>query len=75
VLERLARDKYISSLRTFVNYGRKKFITSGPGANVISFFVRNLQIFVKARVFVPAEPSQLRLPNIIALNKNSLITE
>jgi hypothetical protein len=29
-VERLARDKHPKLLRTFVNYGRKKFINIGP---------------------------------------------
>ncbi len=29
-LERLERDKHFSLLRTFVNYGRKKFYNVGP---------------------------------------------
>ncbi len=37
-LERLARDKYISLVRAFVNYGRKSFITLGPVPNVIKIF-------------------------------------
>ncbi len=34
-LERLVRDKHTSLLRTFVNYGRKFFITWTPGAGAI----------------------------------------
>ncbi len=38
-LERLARDKHSSLLRTFVNYGRKKFYNVDPmGPNVIKLF-------------------------------------
>ncbi len=32
-LERLSRDKHSSLLRTFVNYGRKKFYNIGPMAS------------------------------------------
>jgi hypothetical protein len=37
-LERLARDKHTSLLRTFANYGRKSFVTLGPGQDVIKLF-------------------------------------
>jgi hypothetical protein len=37
-LERLARDKHSSLLRTLINYGRKKFYNIGPRANVIRHF-------------------------------------
>jgi hypothetical protein len=36
-LERLAMDKHSSLLRTFVNYGRKKFYNIGPSFSVKVF--------------------------------------
>ncbi len=58
-LERLARDKHSSLLRTFVNYGRKSFIILGP-RNAMKSFVRNLQIFVISQSVCPwqALPAQ-----------------
>ncbi len=37
-LKQLATDKHSSLLRTFVNYGCKSFITSGPGVTTIKYF-------------------------------------
>jgi hypothetical protein len=39
------QDKHSSLLRTFVNYGRKKFYNIGPETNVIKRFYHNLRIF------------------------------
>ncbi len=46
-----------SLLRIFVNYGREKFYNIGPWVECnISFYVRNLRIFVGSqRVFVPGK--------------------
>ncbi len=35
-LEKLARDKHSGSIRIFVNYGVKSFVTLGPDCNNIS---------------------------------------
>jgi hypothetical protein len=35
ILERLARDKHPSLLQKSVNYGRKKFYSTGPGVSSI----------------------------------------
>ncbi len=37
-LERLARDKHSRLLRKYVNYVRKKFYSTGPGAAIIKLF-------------------------------------
>jgi len=37
-LERLARDRYSSSLHTYSNYINKKFYNFGPVADVIKLF-------------------------------------
>jgi hypothetical protein len=36
-LERLAKDKRSSLLRKFVNYGCKKFYSTGPGSSLVQF--------------------------------------
>jgi hypothetical protein len=46
-LERLARDKHFGLLRKYVNYGSKRFHSTGPRAQCYkTFYGRNLRIFV-----------------------------
>jgi hypothetical protein len=45
-LEKLARDKHSNLLRTFVNHSSKSFKTLGPGLNVETFYIHELQLFV-----------------------------
>jgi hypothetical protein len=42
-LERLARDKHSSLLRKSVNYGRKKFYSTGATADLLSQFGHKLE--------------------------------
>ncbi len=37
-LERLVRDIHYNILKTFVNYGQKRFLTFAPGVHVIKLF-------------------------------------
>jgi hypothetical protein len=43
-LERVVRDKDSSLLRTFVNYGRKKFLNIGPKPGCLELFLEQLKI-------------------------------
>jgi hypothetical protein len=38
MLKRLSKDKQYSVVQTFVNYGRKKYLTIGPRACMMKLF-------------------------------------
>ncbi len=68
-LERAARDKNSSLLRTFINYSCKKFYDYGPrGQFNKTFFVRDLQIFVLSQ-----SVCQTRLENLTNDKHSSLL--
>ncbi len=71
-LERRATDKHSSLLRTFINYGRKKFYNIAPGANVIKLHLSLIYGFsYQARVFVRQSKKILPRTNTLAQQKSS----
>jgi hypothetical protein len=67
-VERLAKDKYFSLIRTAINYGRKSFITLNPGSNGIKNNSHNYEFSQSASAFVRGKSLQ---PSLMFVSKAS----
>ncbi len=73
-LERPARDQHSSLLRTFVNYGHKKFYNTEPwGQCYKTFLVRDLRISVLSQSVIQSRLERLGIDKRSSLLQKSVI--
>ncbi len=70
--ERLGRDKHSSLLRTFSNYNSKKFLTLGPGVDLIKHICINLRT-LNGLFTRPISRSDFTLSKFILDNTNLFV--